>query len=71
MTPQRPPDQKRMQHLACWKKGKRNKNETKNIDIQGFDVILQLGVRYRLMAQLLSSDVCGPSTCLIHLRRRP
>ena len=50
-------------------KGKRNKNETNNIDIQGFDVILQLGVRYRLMAQLLSSDVCGPSTCLIHLRR--
>jgi hypothetical protein len=52
-------------------KGKRNKNETKNIDIQGFDVILQLGVGYRLIAQLLSSDVCGPSICLIHLRRRP
>jgi len=30
-------------------KGKRNKNETKNIDIQGFDVILQLGVGYRLL----------------------
>mgnify|MGYP000980829142 CR=1 FL=1 len=38
-------------------KGKRNKNETKNIGIQGFDVILQLGVGHRLIAQLLSCDV--------------
>ena len=42
-------------------KGKRNKNETKNIGIQGFDVILQLGVGYWLIAQLLSHDVWGPS----------
>ncbi len=40
-------------------KGKRNKNGTKNIGIQGFDVILQLGVGYRLIAQLLSHDVWG------------
>ena len=39
-------------------KGKRNKNGTKNIGIQGFDVIL-LGVGYRLIAQLLSHDVWG------------
>ena len=31
-------------------KRKYNKNRMENIDIQGFDVILQLGVRYRLMA---------------------
>jgi hypothetical protein len=43
-------------------KGKRNKNETKNIGIQGFDVILQLGVGYRLIAQLLSCDVWGRSS---------
>jgi hypothetical protein len=43
-------------------KGKRNKNETKNIGIQGFDVILQLGVGYRLIAQLLSHDVWGRSS---------
>ena len=42
-------------------KGKRNKNKTKNIGIQGFDVILQLGVGYRLIAQLLSHDVWGRS----------
>jgi len=43
-------------------KGKRNKNETKNIGIQGFDVILQLGVGHRLIAQLLSCDVWGRSS---------
>jgi hypothetical protein len=30
-------------------KGKRNKNETKDIGIQEFDTILQLGVGCRLM----------------------
>jgi len=42
-------------------KGNRNKNETKNIGIQGFDALLQLGVGYRLIAQLLSHDVWGRS----------
>jgi hypothetical protein len=31
-------------------KGKRDKNRTKDIDIQACDVILQLGVGYRLIA---------------------
>ena len=31
-------------------KGKRNKNETKDIGIQAFDAILQVGVGYRLIA---------------------
>jgi hypothetical protein len=31
-------------------KGKRNKNGTKDIGIQAFDTILQLGVGYRLIA---------------------
>ena len=31
-------------------KRKYNKDRTENIDIQAFDAILQLGVRYRLMA---------------------
>ena len=43
-------------------KGKRNKNKTKNIGIQGFDAVLQLGVGYRLIAQLLSHDVWGRSS---------
>jgi hypothetical protein len=43
-------------------KGNRNKNETKKIGIQGFDVILQLGVGYRLIAQLLSCDMWGRSS---------
>jgi hypothetical protein len=43
-------------------KGNRNKNETKNIGIQGFDAVLQLGVGYRLIAQLLSCDVWGRSS---------
>jgi hypothetical protein len=32
------------------KKWNRNKNGTKDIDIQAFDTILQLGVGYRLIA---------------------
>jgi hypothetical protein len=32
------------------KKGKRNKNGTKDIGIQAFDAMLQLGVGYRLIA---------------------
>jgi hypothetical protein len=31
-------------------KGKRNKNGTKDIGIQAFDAILQVGVGYRLIA---------------------
>ena len=31
-------------------KGKRNKNGTKDIGIQAFDAVLQLGVGYRLIA---------------------
>ena len=42
-------------------KGKRNKNGTNNIGIQAFDAILQLGVGYWLIAQLLSHDVWGRS----------
>jgi hypothetical protein len=49
-------------------KGKRNKNRTNNIGIQAFNAVLQLGVGYWLIASLLSCDVWGPSTCLIHLR---
>ena len=37
-------------------KGKRNKNETKDIGIQAFDAVLQLSVRYQLIALLLSRD---------------
>jgi len=43
-------------------KGKCNKNGTNNIDIQAFDVILQLGVGYRLISQLLSCNVWGRSS---------
>ena len=48
-------------------KGKRNKNGTNkngtnNIGIQAFDAILQLGVGYRLIAQLLSHDMWGRSS---------
>ena len=38
-------------------KGKRNKNGTKDIGIQAFDAILQLGVGYLLIDLLLSRDV--------------
>ena len=43
-------------------KGKRNKNGTNNIGIQAFDAILQLGVGYQLIAQLLSHDMWGQSS---------
>ena len=43
-------------------KGKRNKNGTNNIGIQAFDAILQLGLGYRLIAQLLSHDMWGRSS---------
>ena len=53
-------------------KGNRNKNGTKDIGIQAFNAVLQLGVGYRLIAQLLSHDMWGRigAACLIHLRRR-
>ena len=49
-------------------KGKRNKIGTKDIGIQAFDAILQLGVGCRSMVLLLSCELWGPKTCLIHLR---
>jgi hypothetical protein len=48
--------------FSMLEKGNRNKNKTKNIDIQAFDVILQLGVGYRLIALLLSCDKWGRSS---------
>ena len=42
-------------------KGKRNKNKTKDIGIQAFSAVLQLGVGYRLIALLLSCNLLGPS----------
>ena len=47
-----PPPRRVSPHAASsmLEKGKRNKNGTKNIDIQAFDAILQLGVGYRLIA---------------------
>ncbi len=56
--------------FSMLEKGMRNKSETKDIDIQAFYVILQLGMGCGLIAQLLPHDVGGPSTCLIHLHRR-
>jgi hypothetical protein len=44
-------------------KGKRNKNETKNIGIQGFDVILQLGVGH---PNFCHATCGGGAACLIH-----
>ena len=42
-------------------KGKSDKNGTKDIGIQAFNALLQLGVGYRLIALLLSGAVLGPS----------
>ena len=39
-----------MRQSPCSKNGNRNKNGTKDIGIQAFDAILQLGVGYRLIA---------------------
>ena len=41
--------------------GKRNKNETKDIGIQEFYAVLQLGEGYLLIALLLSCNEWGPS----------
>jgi hypothetical protein len=59
-----PPPRRVSPHAASsmLEKGKCNKNGTNNIDIQAIDVILQLGVGYRLIAQLLSCDVWGRSS---------
>jgi hypothetical protein len=39
-----------LQRPPCLEKGKRNKNGTKDIGIQAFNAILQLGVGYQLIA---------------------
>ena len=42
-------------------KEKHNKNGTKDIGIQAFNTVLQLGEGYRLIALLISQNVLGPS----------